>query len=88
MGLRLGVKASRLLGLQLRGRLRRCGVGSDDLVFEVTGVKVYVDRAQLAAVDGTRIDFVRQGLNEIFRFENPNVQANAAAARASGSEKP
>jgi iron-sulfur cluster assembly protein len=33
---------------------------------------VYVDPASLAAIDGTRIDLVRQGLNESFRFENPN----------------
>jgi iron-sulfur cluster assembly protein len=48
-------------------------VRPDDLVFDSSGVKVYVDPASLSAIDGTRIDLVRQGLNESFRFENPNV---------------
>ena len=48
-------------------------VRPDDLVFDSSGVKVYVDPASLAAIDGTRIDLVRSGLNESFRFENPNV---------------
>ena len=47
-------------------------VRPDDLVFDSSGVKVYVDPASLAAIDGTRIDLVRSGLNESFRFENPN----------------
>lgn len=45
----------------------------DDKVFEDQGVRVYVAPDSLRYIDGTRIDFVRQGLNESFRFENPNV---------------
>jgi iron-sulfur cluster assembly protein len=45
----------------------------DDIVFEDRGVKVFVDPASLTLIDGTVIDFVKQGLNEAFRFKNPNV---------------
>jgi iron-sulfur cluster assembly protein len=48
--------------------------GADELEFETQGVRVFVPHASLAAVDGTTIDFVRQGLNESFRFHNPNVK--------------
>jgi iron-sulfur cluster assembly protein len=46
------------------------------------GVKVFVDGASLAAIDGTRIDFVRQGLNESFRFENPNVRGECGCGES------
>ena len=42
-----------------------------------------IDADSLALVDGTEIDFVKQGLNEQFVFRKPNVAANAAAARVS-----
>jgi iron-sulfur cluster assembly protein len=41
-----------------------------------------VDRSQLSAVDGTRIDFVRQGLNEIFSFDNPNARAQCGCGES------
>lgn len=47
-------------------------VGADDVVFEDQGVKVIVDRDSLGFIDGTEVDFVKQGLNESFRFRNPN----------------
>ena len=43
----------------------------EDLVFEGHGVKVLVDPKSLAYIDGTELDFVREGLNEGFRFNNP-----------------
>ncbi len=48
-------------------------VADDDQVFEQLGVKVLVDSKALSLVDGTEIDFVRQGLNHVFVFRNPNV---------------
>ena len=55
---------------------------ADDLVFESQGVKVLVDGASLATIDGMHIDFVRQGLNESFRFENPNVRGECGCGES------
>ena len=45
---------------------------TEDVVFEGHGVKVLIDPKSLAYIDGTELDFVREGLNEGFRFNNPN----------------
>ena len=42
-------------------------------MFEDQGVTVVVDNDSLAFIDGTEVDFVKEGLNEAFRFRNPNV---------------
>ncbi|HEY6453220.1 MAG TPA: iron-sulfur cluster assembly accessory protein [Steroidobacteraceae bacterium] len=55
---------------------------ADDRVFESLGVKLFVDGASLAAIDGTHIDFVRQGLNESFRFENPNARGECGCGES------
>src|ERR1700761_2624341 len=73
LGLRFGVKTSGCSGFSyVVGYADEAR--PDDVVFESAGVKVYVDPGSLPSIDGTRIDFVRQGLNESFRFENPNVR--------------
>jgi iron-sulfur cluster assembly protein len=54
----------------------------DDVVFEDRGVKVYVDPESLAFVDGTTVDFVKQGLNEAFRFRNPNVKGECGCGES------
>jgi iron-sulfur cluster assembly protein len=43
---------------------------------------VFVDPGSLPSIDGTRIDFVRQGLNESFRFENPNVRGECGCGES------
>ena len=48
-------------------------VAESDVVFEDKGVKVVVDPDALALIDGTEVDFVKNGLNEAFSFKNPNV---------------
>ena len=50
----------------------RVNAGAAYVIFEVADVKVIVDAESLKYVDGTEIDFVRQGLNEAFKFRNPN----------------
>lgn len=45
----------------------------DDRIFEDRGIRVFVDPKSLPIVQGTRIDFVAEGLNRTFRFTNPNV---------------
>jgi iron-sulfur cluster assembly protein len=57
-------------------------VGAADRVFEVRGVKVIVDPESLRFVDGTEIDFVRQGLNEAFKFRNPNVRGECGCGES------
>src|SRR3546814_16396336 len=53
-----------------------------DTVFEQDGVRIFVDADRLALVDGTRIDFLKQGLNEQFVFENPNVAAECGCGES------
>ena len=48
-------------------------IDAADVVFEEQGVKVIVDPKSLELIDGTEVDFVKEGLNEAFRFRNPNV---------------
>lgn len=48
-------------------------LNDDDVVFDERGVKVVVDRKSLELIDGTEVDFIKEGLNEAFRFHNPNV---------------
>ena len=55
---------------------------SDDRVFEQGGVRIYVDADSLSLVDGTEIDFLKQGLNEQFVFRNPNVAAECGCGES------
>jgi iron-sulfur cluster assembly protein len=48
--------------------------GAEDLSFESHGVTVLVDPKSMAFIDGMELDFVREGLNEGFKFNNPNVK--------------
>ena len=72
-GLRVGVKPTGCSGYQYVIE-PATGSGKDDMVFESRGVQIVVDRQSLRYLAGTELDFVREGLNEGFRFTNPNVQ--------------
>ncbi len=54
----------------------------DDTVFDVSGVRVIVDAASLPLVQGTEIDFVKQGLNAQFAFRNPNADAECGCGES------
>lgn len=73
VGLRLGVKTSGCSGmayvLEFVDEL-----DDGDQVFEDKGVKVIVDPKSMVYLDGTELDFVKEGLNEGFKFNNPNVK--------------
>jgi iron-sulfur cluster assembly protein len=53
-----------------------------DLMFEDRGVKVFVDPSSITLIDGTIVDFVKQGLNEAFRFRNPNVKGECGCGES------
>ena len=73
VGLRLGVKTSGCSGmayvLEFVDELN-----DEDAIFDDKGVKVIVDAKSMAYLDGTQLDFVKEGLNEGFKFTNPNVK--------------
>ena len=73
VGVRLGVKTSGCSGLayvlEFVDELE-----DSDAVFEDRGVKVIVDQKSLVYLDGTELDYGKEGLNEGFKFNNPNVK--------------
>ena len=72
VGLRLGVTKTGCSGYSYVVNYAD-DVAVGDIVFEDKGVKVVVDPDALPLVDGTEVDFVKNGLNEAFSFRNPNV---------------
>ncbi|NSL56805.1 iron-sulfur cluster assembly protein IscA [Uliginosibacterium aquaticum] len=73
IGVRLGVKTTGCSGMAYKLEYADESE-TDDLVFESQGLKVMVDPKSLPYIDGTELDFVREGLNEGFKFNNPNVK--------------
>lgn len=71
VGLRLGVKTSGCSGMAYVLEFADV-INDDDSVFEDKNVKVIVDKKSLVYIDGTELDFVKEGLNEGFKFNNPN----------------
>jgi iron-sulfur cluster assembly protein len=74
VGVRLGVRTSGCSGMAYVLEFVD-EVSGDDVVFEDRGVKVIVDQKSLVYVDGTQLDYGKEGLNEGFKFNNPNVKA-------------
>ena len=71
-GLRLGITKSGCSGYQYVMDFAD-HVGDTDEVFESNGVKLVIDRSSIPALEGTEVDFVREGLNSMFKFNNPNA---------------
>jgi iron-sulfur cluster assembly protein len=81
IGLHLSVKEAGCSGFSYVVDFADQTVGGE-AVFETQGVRVFVPHASLAAVDGTTIDYVRQGLNESFRFHNPNMKGECGCGES------
>jgi iron-sulfur cluster assembly protein len=81
VGLRLAVKTSGCSGyayaLEYADEML-----ADDLAFDTEGVKLLVDAQSLALIDGTQLDWVREGLNEGFKFLNPNASATCGCGES------
>jgi iron-sulfur cluster assembly protein len=73
IGLRLGVRTSGCSGMAYKLEFVDETSG-EDLVFESNGVKVFVDPKSLPYLEGMELDYTREGLNEGFKFNNPNVK--------------
>jgi len=72
VGLRLGVTKTGCSGYSYVINYAE-KVDDSDVIFEDKGVKVFVDPEALQLIDGTEVDFVKNGLNEAFSFRNPNI---------------
>jgi iron-sulfur cluster assembly protein len=72
VGLRIGVKRTGCSGLAYVVNIAD-EVAANDVVFDSAGVRLVVDSEALAFIDGTEVDYVRNGLNEAFSFKNPNA---------------
>jgi iron-sulfur cluster assembly protein len=81
IGLRFGVRKSGCSGWAYLIEIASAA-NVDDVVFASDGVEVRVDPASLEQVDGTEIDFVRQGLNQQFVFRNPRVAAECGCGES------
>lgn len=72
IGLRLGIRKTGCSGYSYLVNYAD-EVSDDDVIFSIGDVKVIVDKQSLKVIDGTEIDYVREGLNEAFKFRNPQA---------------
>jgi len=72
-GLRLAVRTSGCSGMAYVLEFVD-EINDEDNIFENHGVKIVVDPKSMVYIDGTELDFTREGLNEGFKFNNPNVK--------------
>ena len=81
LGLRLGVKTSGCSGMAYVLEFVDV-LNDDDEVFTNHGVDVIVDKKSLVYLDGTELDFVKEGLNEGFEFNNPNIDGECGCGES------
>jgi iron-sulfur cluster assembly protein len=81
VGLRLGVKTSGCSGMAYVIEFAD-EIDAEDQVFEDKGVKILVDPKSFIYLDGTELDYGKEGLNEGFKFNNPNVKDNCGCGES------
>ena len=81
IGLRVGVKTTGCSGMAYTIEFAD-QIDQDDTVFEGRGVKIIVDPKCLMYLDGTELDFAKEGLNEGFKFTNPNEKARCGCGES------
>jgi len=81
IGIRLGVKTSGCSGLAYKLEFADDSL-PEDIVFESHGVKVLVDPKSLPYLEGTQLDYTKEGLNEGFKFNNPNVKGECGCGES------
>jgi len=81
LGIRVGVKTTGCSGLSYVLEFVD-DVNSEDQVFESHGVKVIADPKSLVYLDGTEMDFIKEGLNEGFKFSNPNTKGECGCGES------
>ena len=79
--LRLGVRTSGCSGKAYVLEFAD-SINPDEVIFESHGVKVVIDPKSLAYLEGTVLDYTREGLNEGFKFENPNVKGQCGCGES------
>lgn len=81
MGLRVGVRPTGCSGMAYKLEYVDDPL-PDDNIFEGFGVKVYIDPKSMPFLDGTQLDYSRDGLNEGFKFVNPNEKASCGCGES------
>lgn len=81
LGIRVGVKTTGCSGMAYVLEFVDEPL-SEDNVYEDFGVRVYVDPKSLVYIDGTAMDFIKEGVNEGFRFTNPNIKGECGCGES------
>lgn len=87
LGLRVGVKKVGCSGFAYTYDYAD-EVKAEDCTFEAHGTKLVVDRSSLAFLEGSTLDFVREGLKQTFKFDNPNVDATCGCGESFSVKAP
>lgn len=81
VGIRLGIQTSGCSGMAYVIEYVD-ELSDDDEVFSIHDVKIIVNKKSLAYIDGTEVDFQKEGLNEGFRFKNPNAKGECGCGES------